>query len=72
MNYLALDALNHYSRQSGPNAQFAVELYAELKKNVISNIDAQYKKTGLFWENYDDRTGEGKGLTLRNIWAECT
>uniref|UniRef100_A0A915DU33 mannosyl-oligosaccharide glucosidase n=1 Tax=Ditylenchus dipsaci TaxID=166011 RepID=A0A915DU33_9BILA len=69
MNYLALDALNYYSQQSGPVKQIATELYASLKKNIVANIAVQYNKTGFFWENYNDVTGEGQGTRPFTGWT---
>nr|CAD2197729.1 unnamed protein product [Meloidogyne enterolobii] len=54
MNYLTLDALNHYSKSDGQYAHLANELYFQLRSNLVQNIANQYSKTGFFWENYND------------------
>ncbi|KAG7390199.1 hypothetical protein PHYBOEH_007073 [Phytophthora boehmeriae] len=53
-NYLALDALHHYSQPSTGSpyqAEFA-KAYTELRANVISNIYREYERTGYLWEQY--------------------
>uniref|UniRef100_A0A1B6DLQ2 Mannosyl-oligosaccharide glucosidase n=1 Tax=Clastoptera arizonana TaxID=38151 RepID=A0A1B6DLQ2_9HEMI len=60
MNYLALRSLNFYSRTHGPYKDKALNLYNRLRKNLISNIFNEYKRTGYIWEQYNDKTGEGQ------------
>lgn len=60
MNYLALKALNHYSKASGPYSDNAKSLYNSLRQNLIRNMFKEYKRTGYIWEQYDDTTGHGQ------------
>ena len=34
-------------------------IYKQLRLNIIKMILGEYKRTGHFWEQYDDRTGQG-------------
>jgi mannosyl-oligosaccharide glucosidase len=69
INYLALDALQHYSQLGGPNAERAGKLYKSLKKNLVDNIVKQFHDTGYFWEHYSDRTGKGLGTRPFTGWT---
>jgi mannosyl-oligosaccharide glucosidase len=69
LNYLALSALDHYRTASGPYQKQAAEIYTELRDNVIKNIYKQYEQTGYIWENYNDKTGEGKGCHPFTGWS---
>ncbi|CAD5226415.1 unnamed protein product [Bursaphelenchus xylophilus] len=69
LNYMALEALNHYSEQGGSSAEKAKELYNKLKENVLNNVLKQYQETGLFWENYNDKTGQGQGTRPFTGWT---
>jgi len=61
INYLALASLHHYSKPSvgGSYALRVARLYKSLRQNVVNTVVGQYLSTGYFWEQYDDRTGEG-------------
>lgn len=69
MNYLALSALDYYRKAPGPYTSQAEEVYVELRNNLIANIYKQYKQTGYIWENYSDKTGEGKGCHPFTGWS---
>ena len=69
INYLTLSALHHYRNIAGPYQQQAELIYGELRTNVISNIYKQFKTTGYIWENYDDRTGKGRGCHPFTGWS---
>ena len=69
INYLAVQALHHYSAVDGPNKDRAALLYSKLRKNVISNVFRQFQETGYFWEQYDDVTGVGSGAHPFNGWS---
>lgn len=60
MNFMAIQALKHYSIVDGPYMQKAKATFSALKKNIVKNIVAEYKRTGYIWEQYDDFTGMGK------------
>ncbi|KAH3787199.1 mannosyl-oligosaccharide glucosidase-like [Dreissena polymorpha] len=69
MNYLALGALDYYRKAPGPYQSQADRLYVELRNNLINNMYNQYVKTGYIWENYSDKTGEGKGCHPFTGWS---
>ncbi|XP_054846005.1 mannosyl-oligosaccharide glucosidase isoform X2 [Eublepharis macularius] len=69
VNYLAVQALHHYSRQEGPFRQEAAALYQELRANLIHNIFRQYKESGYLWEQYNDSTGKGQGCYPFTGWS---
>jgi mannosyl-oligosaccharide glucosidase len=79
VNYLAIRALHHYaSLEVSPHRERAADLYTKLRANVIRTISSEYERTGYFWEQYNDVTGNGMrghpftGWTslLLNIMAE--
>ena len=73
INYLALAALFKYGgldqtnaamvpdvdTPSGRTMQRARHLYHQLRSNVVSTVLSNYHRTGFFWEQYDDQSGEG-------------
>lgn len=69
MNYLALGALYHYANTEGPYKDMAKELYTELRSNIVANVVKEYERTGYVWENYDDKTGNGKGSHPFTGWS---
>ncbi|XP_067000936.1 mannosyl-oligosaccharide glucosidase [Anabrus simplex] len=69
INYLAVRALDYYSKQEGPYSNKAKEIYGELRRNIIKNIFKEYKRTGYIWEQYNDRTGEGQGCKPFTGWS---
>ncbi|RUS86055.1 hypothetical protein EGW08_006209 [Elysia chlorotica] len=69
MNYLCLSALHHYSSVDGPYRERAKTVYTNLRKNLVTNIFKEYERTGYIWENYNDKTGEGKGSHPFTGWS---
>ncbi|UJR36867.1 hypothetical protein I4U23_029580 [Adineta vaga] len=69
MNYMVLSALQHYAKTSGPYSDKANEIYNQLRTNIINNMFRIYEKTGHIWEQYDDRTGNGKGSHPFTGWS---
>ena len=69
MNYMVLSALQHYSKVSGPYADQARQIYRDLRENILKNMFRVYQKTGHVWEQYDDKTGEGKGCHPFTGWS---
>lgn len=59
INYLALSALHYYKSQSGPYQTRCDELYQKLRKNLLQNTFQEFHRTGYFWEQYDDQSGQG-------------
>lgn len=69
MNYMILSALYHYSQVDGPYQPRAKSMYDELRSNLIRNVVGNYYKTGYIWEQYDQRTGKGKGARPFTGWS---
>ncbi|KAL2903641.1 Mannosyl-oligosaccharide glucosidase GCS1 [Bienertia sinuspersici] len=69
MNYMILSALHHYSEADGPYKMRARTIYEELRSNLIRNIMQNYYKTGYLWEQYDQKTGKGKGARPFTGWT---
>lgn len=69
MNYLIVRALKHYSTVLGPYSKTAESLYHELRKNIVSNVYKEFKRTGYLWEHYNDLTGQGEGARPFNGWT---
>jgi mannosyl-oligosaccharide glucosidase len=59
INYLALSALRFYSQQESPYQIRAQNLYTKLRNGILHNMLKEYKETGFYWEQYDDKTGKG-------------
>lgn len=68
INYLALKSLHYYKSQSGPFAEQAKDVYAELRKAVVTNVIKQYNSTGFIWEQYSDE-GKGSGCYPFTGWS---
>mmetsp|Transcript_35182 Transcript_35182/g.88249 ORF Transcript_35182/g.88249 Transcript_35182/m.88249 type:complete len:111 (-) Transcript_35182:113-445(-) len=62
-------ALKHYAEQPGPHAAAAGALYLNLREALLSNIAAQYERTGYLWEQYGDADGGGKGCRPFTGWT---
>lgn len=69
MNYMVLSALHYYAQSSGPHASKARSVYDELRANVLKNMLRIYERTGHVWEQYDDKSGEGKGCHPFTGWS---
>lgn len=69
MNYMILSALDHYSKEVGPFKKRARTIYDDLRGNLIRNVVRNYHQTGFLWEQYDQKTGKGKGARLFTGWT---
>lgn len=69
INYLTVRALHFYGNQEGPYKKEALDIYTKLRTALINNIYEQYLKTGFIWEQYDDKTGNGKGCRPFTGWS---
>ncbi|KAK4230018.1 hypothetical protein QBC38DRAFT_496954 [Podospora fimiseda] len=47
----------------------ATKLAKELKENLVETVYNSWSRTGFFWEQYDDKTGEGKGSRAFTGWT---
>lgn len=69
INYLALRSLHYYGNIPGPYKEEALQIYKDLRKNVIHNIFKQYNDSGYIWEQYNDETGLGSGCRPFTGWS---
>eukprot|EP00051_Salpingoeca_urceolata_P006675 m.88375 g.88375 ORF g.88375 m.88375 type:complete len:776 (+) comp14938_c2_seq2:37-2364(+) len=69
INFLALRALDHYDSIDGPFQASAAKLHKDLRSAIISNLFKEWQRTGFVWEQYDDKTGEGKGTRPFTGWS---
>ena len=69
INILTIRALKSYSLVDGPNQELAKEIYHQLKTNIYNLVHNQWKETGFIWEQYDDKTGKGKGTRAFTGWS---
>ncbi|WKY05858.1 hypothetical protein Q1695_006234 [Nippostrongylus brasiliensis] len=69
VNYMALSALKHYGSVPGPSQAVARDVFTKLKANLVTNIAKEFNRTGYIWENYDDKTGRGRGSHPFNGWS---
>jgi len=49
----------------------ALSLAAELRKRVVETVFNSWEATGFFWEQYSDKTGEGKHSRAFTGWTAC-
>ena len=69
LNYLVLGGLHHYAQQQGPHQPRAAALYEQLRTALLSNMQAEWERTGYFWEQYDPHTGKGMRTHPFNGWS---
>ena len=55
-------------REEGVRLQ-AERIYHKLRSNLMGNVMKEYRRTGYIWEQYDDRTGKGKGCKPFTGWS---
>lgn len=71
MNVLAVQQLHALSVADGPEKSRAAKLGAELRRNVVQTVYDSWATTGFVWEQYSDKTGEGKGSRAFTGWTAC-
>ena len=59
INYLTLSSLYQYSKIDGPYQSRIQTIYTKLRHNILETVIGEYRRTNFFWEQYDERTGEG-------------
>lgn len=72
INYLILEALMHYGSDTEVDndvRMMANEIYIKLRKNLVENIYNEYNRTGMFWEQYKEQTGEGQRTKHFSGWT---
>lgn len=60
MNYLVLRYLHSLSSANGAYKIAAGKIYDKLRKNIISTVFKEYKRTGFVWEQYSPEDGTGQ------------
>ncbi|KAK4165149.1 glycoside hydrolase [Cladorrhinum sp. PSN259] len=43
----------------------------ELREQIVETVYKSWQETGFFWEQYDDKTGQGKGSRGFTGWTAC-
>lgn len=61
----------YQSVEPTPVQRRALELGAELRRNVVGTVYKSWAKTGFAWEQYDDHTGEGLRTRAFTGWTAC-
>lgn len=74
MNYLAVSALRYYSDRAvhqgdTKNHELLRETSKELSKRIIDTVSNEYNRTGFLWENYNAKTGYGRGTHPFTGWT---
>jgi len=72
INYLTVRALYNLGRNSATPESVRSQsnrIYSKLRNNLINNIMKEYFRTGYVWEQYDDKTGKGKGCKPFTGWS---
>jgi len=78
VNYLALRALRRYALEEEgaaaagwgtTTAAAAGEAASLLRQALLRTVAGGYARTGFFWEQYDDRTGQGMGSRPFTGWT---
>lgn len=70
MNYLVLSSLyKNYIQKPGPNQKLAQTVYNELRSNIVKTVLAEWKRTGIIWEQYNDETGHGQRTKAFTGWT---
>ena len=73
MNVLAVQQLHTIAvAAEGPEKSRAARIGAELRRNVVQTVYDSWANTGFVWEQYSDKTGEGKGSRAFTGWTSCT
>lgn len=60
INYLALSSLHHYASTPSPIQSRSSSLYSSLRSSLLNTVSSSHTSTGYFWEQYDDKSGEGR------------
>ena len=69
LNVLAVLRLRDLGTEDGPEQGRAKSLAARLRENLVGAVYDSWDHTGLFWEQYDDKTGEGRRSRAFTGWT---
>jgi len=71
INVLAIKRLWQLGMERGPHSRRARQLAIELRTHVVDAVYRSWSETGFFWEQYDDKTGQGKRSRAFTGWTAC-
>lgn len=75
LNVLAVQQLSRVGMQGSGGesgvSQRAAALAAELRERVVETVFDSWEETGFVWEQYDDKTGEGRHSRAFTGWTAC-
>ena len=57
--------------KSGPLQMRASSLASELRERILRTVYNSWERTGFVWEQYDDKTGEGRHSRAFTGWSAC-
>lgn len=72
INFLVVRALYNLKQDADASAAVrdqATRIYTKLRSGIIENVIKEYYRTGYVWEQYDDKTGHGKGCKPFTGWS---
>ena len=72
INFLVVRALYNLKQDTRADdavAAKAQRIYDKLRNGIIENVINEYYRTGYVWEQYDDKTGHGKGCKPFTGWS---
>lgn len=77
LNVLAALRLRDVGAQDTPGGnttavqERAASLSSELRENLVNTVYESWEQTGFVWEQYDDKTGEGRHSRAFTGWTAC-
>lgn len=75
INYMILKALKSYGENPQASKELrekAGQIYKDLRINIVDNVYNNWERTGFAWEQYDEATGNGKGVKHFLGWTSLT
>ncbi|KAF2201713.1 glycoside hydrolase [Delitschia confertaspora ATCC 74209] len=69
LNVLIVRQLHNLATQAGSEKKRARRLAQELRKNLVKTVYDNWERTGFVWEQYDDKTGEGRRSRAFTGWT---
>ncbi|KAG7005728.1 hypothetical protein G7Y79_00018g045350 [Physcia stellaris] len=69
INYMVVQRLWELAQQPGHLQQRALEIYVELRTNLVKTVFESWTKTGFAWEQYNPDTGRGQRTQHFTGWT---
>ena len=72
INFLVVRALYNLKQDIRADKSITAQaqrIYTKLRSGIIENVIKEYYRTGYVWEQYDDKTGNGKGCKPFTGWS---